>query len=152
LHGLLDWVQKGLADNNNDAALETILASIRDADLLAVEELAKRGNFSKISEETFSQAKPHWDNPAAEFTKGGLGEETPLCETDGGVLSHIDHCANNADHASLSRGAMQLCEFKLQTGGSACAVAAEEWSGAEQCCKMQLSANRVPAAGSELFS
>jgi len=117
LHGLSEWILKGLGGNtnnsNDDAALETILASIGDSDVLAVEELAKSGNLSKISEEIYSQAQPHWDKLAVEFIKQGLGEEAPLYEASGGVLKQIDHRADNTDYSSSSGGAMALYEFKL---------------------------------------
>ena len=107
LHGLTDWVSKGLESSID---LKTALDG---RDIEAVHRIisARNKDRKRINEVYDDITKTAWEKLAKEFVSSGLAEEASLYESKGGVLEEIDHLADTSEYASESCGAMAV--FKL---------------------------------------
>mmetsp|Transcript_21193 Transcript_21193/g.42779 ORF Transcript_21193/g.42779 Transcript_21193/m.42779 type:complete len:222 (-) Transcript_21193:138-803(-) len=103
LHGLSDWVDRGISTCENIP----ILSELGDAELSAVDAIAK----GKCHEDAYNMGRDGWERLARDFLSRGLGEEAMLYDSKGGRLERIEHLADDGEFKGTSGGTVAIFSF-----------------------------------------
>lgn len=109
LHGLCDWVVRGINDQEEIAALETLQANDPQTyeAVVAIATGVPRESHTVVGMGTFRDGQYGWGELAKEFVNRKLGDEVRLYESKGGEFVAIEHLADHSeDYIKSAGGAM----------------------------------------------
>jgi hypothetical protein len=101
LHGLSDWVLKGIKEK------EGIDAKLKDAEIKALEAIAA----GELDEKVYNVGKEGWEKLAREYIEKGNGGEAMMYVSKGGKLVAVEHLADTSEFSNTSGGAMAVFSF-----------------------------------------
>eukprot|EP00565_Helicotheca_tamesis_P005814 CAMPEP_0185730890 /NCGR_PEP_ID=MMETSP1171-20130828/11299_1 /TAXON_ID=374046 /ORGANISM="Helicotheca tamensis, Strain CCMP826" /LENGTH=172 /DNA_ID=CAMNT_0028400037 /DNA_START=183 /DNA_END=701 /DNA_ORIENTATION=- len=106
LHGLTDWVAKGVDDN--ETAEKFFSFNIEEID--AIKKMIEKHAMIK-DDYVYNAGKKGIELLAEEFIQKGLGDEASLYQSKGGQFFSIDHRGDTSEYADASFGAMAVFKF-----------------------------------------
>lgn len=103
LHGLSDWVLRGIEGKEEIEAL----SKLPESQLDSLTKIAK----GRDLEVSYDNGKDSWEQLAAEYVLKGLGAESSLYTSKGATLVGIEHDTDRSDFSSTCAGAMARLSF-----------------------------------------
>lgn len=115
LHGLSDWVVRGINEQEDIKVLTTLQE--RDPQtyeaVVAIATGVPRESHTVVGMGTFRDGQYGWGELAKEFVKRKLGDEVKLYESKGGELVAIEHLADHSEEYIKSAGGAMARFFFL---------------------------------------
>jgi len=115
LHGLCDWVVRGVNDEEDIRVLETLQAKDPQTyeAVVAIATGVPRESHTVVGMGTFRDGQYGWGELAKEFVNRKLGDEVRLYESKGGELVAIEHLADHSEAYIKSAGGAMARFFFL---------------------------------------
>lgn len=106
LHGLSEWVLRGLDNKESIDVLQTF----SDAERSIIKEIAN-GQLRHDRDRYETQGQTAWERLIVEFLQKGLGDEAALYQSKGAKFLLVEHFADTSDYGDLSGYAMARLAF-----------------------------------------
>jgi hypothetical protein len=106
LHGLSEWVLKGIKEKKGIDAV----SSLKEAEIKALAAIALAAG-GELDENVYTVGKEGWEKVAREYVEKGNGGEAMLYVSKGGKLVAVEHLADTSEFANTSGGTMAVFSF-----------------------------------------
>jgi len=104
LHGLSEWVLRGL---RNEVSIEA-LKELSDAEVDAVSAIAE----GPVTDSVYETGRDAWEELIGDFLNQNVGDEATLYQSKGAVFVQVEHHSDDTDYADTCGGATALFAFK----------------------------------------